>query len=163
MIPSDTTGMTLLEEVTLENGLQLFFYDESRQLAGDRWLVKLGCRVEYSLAAGLPGGQPEEGDPALRQEVTERLGERLEYRVERVRNFVDQQEKENVLEELLIAFREHQLPYLAGPVFPGRLLADTWRRLRQECLLARQRRRVAEESTVEDDDDGPSDFSALFR
>lgn len=154
--------MMLLEKLSLANGLQLSFYDESRPLAGDRWLVKLGCRAEYPLTAGLPAQPPVE-EPDLHQAVMQRLGECLEYRVERVRNFVDQRQKDDVLHELLVSFREHQLPYLARPAFPERLLADTWRRLRQECLLARERCRAAAESGVEDDDDGPSDFSALFR
>lgn len=150
--------MTLLEESSLANGLQLSFHDHSRPLAGDRWLVELCCTAEYPLTTELIG-ELVEPDAELRAAVLDRLGERLAFTLRRRRRFIDEREKEQVLAALLAGVREHLLSYMAKPDFPARLFRDTCRRLREECRLARQQAAVAGE---EPDDDGPADFSALF-
>lgn len=153
--------MILLERGSLENGLQLAFYDTSRVLAGDRWLVELEGRAIYSLVDGWPL-EPEETDRELRQAIVDRLGTELQFTLRRNRHFVDQRDREEVLRQLLAALKEHMVAYLAAPVFPARLFADTWRRLKEECALEIKRRRLAAPDLAEDDD-GPDDFSAIFR
>ncbi|MFH7320968.1 hypothetical protein ACHHRT_10225 [Desulfurivibrio sp. D14AmB] len=152
--------MTLLEQTALANGLQLSFYDASRPLAGDRWLVELRCEVLCPVTDQLSAGQPTEADPELRAAILERLGDQLRLQVSRTRNFIDQHERVQVLEQLLAALKAHVLDYFAKPTFPDRLYQESWRRLRQECLNDLNRRQLAAET---DDDQGPSDFSALFR
>lgn len=153
--------MTLLEETKLANGLQLTFYDTSRVLAGDRWRVELQARAVYPLAAGTPAPPPEP-DVALREAISARLGDSLEFTVCRTRNFVDQGEKDEVLAGLLLAVKEHMLHYFAAPAFPARLFQDNWRRRREECLL-QIRMEEAAGPEPDDEDDGPADFSALFK
>ncbi|HET98299.1 MAG TPA: hypothetical protein ENN98_06360 [Desulfurivibrio alkaliphilus] len=152
--------MTLLEQIALANGLQLSFYDASRHLAGDRWLVELRCEVLCPVTDQLTVRQPAESDPELRAAILERLGDELRLQVLRTRNFIDQGERTQVLEQLLASFKAHMLDYFAKPTFPARLYQDSWRRLRRECLNELNRRRQAAET---EDDQGPTDFSALFR
>jgi hypothetical protein len=40
----------LIKTMDLTNGMQLNFYDGSRQLAGDRWLISLIIRMEIPVA-----------------------------------------------------------------------------------------------------------------
>ncbi|WP_157861397.1 hypothetical protein [Desulfurivibrio alkaliphilus] len=151
--------MDFLEKNTLPNGLRLTFYDKSRRLAGDRWLVELQCAAECPLTAEL-AAQFTEPDDRLRAEIMSRLGDKLEFSVNRTRHFIDEQEKEQVLAELLAGIREHVLIYFVKPDFPRRLLLDTCAKLREDCLLDRHR---DQEQQQQPEDDGPADFSALFR
>ncbi|MDF1615303.1 hypothetical protein [Desulfurivibrio dismutans] len=151
--------MILMEESTLANGLQLAFYDKSRRLAGDRWLVELQCTAEYPVTATLTA-EFTEPDEELRAEVLTRLGEKLEFTVNRTRHFIDEHEKEQALAELSSRLQEHVLAYFARPDFPRRLLLDACGKLREECRLSRLRSREQPEA---DDDEGPADFSHLFR
>mgnify|MGYP005839336647 CR=1 FL=1 len=151
--------MNLLEEESLANGLQLAYYDNSRVLAGDRWLVELNCRALCPLPEN-PAAAFEEPDPELHAAVLARLGEELRFEIKRTRHFVDREEKEEVLAQLLAGVKGHMLAYFAKPGFPARLLVDTCERLKTQCRLDRERELSAVEDT---EDDGPADFSAIFK
>ena len=43
----------LIKTMGLENGMQLDFYDASRRLAGDRWLISLIVRMEIPVVEAL--------------------------------------------------------------------------------------------------------------
>lgn len=150
----------LQERLTLANGLELAFYDTSRPLAGDRWLVELQCEVIYPLEEEMLA-RFSEPDPELRAAVLARLDSTLNFTVTRTRHFVDEQLKEELLAELLAGVKEHMLAYFAKPGFPARLFADTCGKLRDECRCEISRLRA--DAATPPEDEGPSDFSALFR
>jgi hypothetical protein len=116
--------------IPLENGLTLELFDESRPMAGDRWLVLLLARMEVPLDPGLLGSGPE-GDRllgALRREH----GDRLEYRAELKKHFVDEQEKDRVLEGFANIVLQEKRPYLAHPDFARRFALSRVAELRRK-------------------------------
>ena len=39
----------LIETIALKNGLALEIYDQSRKIAGDRWLVKIAAKIDIPI------------------------------------------------------------------------------------------------------------------
>lgn len=149
----------LVKRERLANGMTLTFFDCSRRVAADRWFVRL--RAE--LAVGLPDtvwqGRQED-DPELLASIRDRLGSTVSMTLERERTFIDAEERDAVLAELVAQVEDNLGSYLNDPAFPERLFARQYDETRQQCLLDRQCGRTPEE---EDDDEGPADFSFCFR
>ncbi len=81
----------------LNNGLTLEFWDLSRPMAGDRWLVILEARIQIPVAAGtLP---PDLLDREA--EVVEALGRQFVFTQRDERTFVDAREFEATLKEMV--------------------------------------------------------------
>jgi hypothetical protein len=102
-----------LKTLPLENGLTLELYDQSRPIAGDRWLVFLLARMEVPLDA------VTEEEPLL-SALRRVHGDQLEYRAELKKHFVDKQDKDRVLASLADIVLQEKRPYLAHPDFPRR-------------------------------------------
>ena len=143
----------LLHERFSPMGVRISFHDESRPVAGDRWFVRLVCRIEVPvLESDLPV-ENGEGE-ALR----EALGRSVGVEFIRERNFIAAPEKEAVLHGLLADLERHAIPYLDNEALAGRLVR---RRLAE--LGSRRCGMVALPAREPDDDPGPADFSACFR
>ncbi|MBW1841180.1 MAG: hypothetical protein JRF27_01800 [Deltaproteobacteria bacterium] len=115
----------LIKTMDLENNMRLNFYDDSRKLAGDRWLVSLMVRMEIPVSETLlPGDRQsvEEGEGPLGV-----LGEKVVFEQNRKRIFVDEDEKENVLRELIDRFQENTCHYLARESFPKQYVLKVYR------------------------------------
>ena len=54
----------LIETIELKNGMKLNFYDASRRLAGDRWLISLIIRMEIPVVKALINDEGESYAPA---------------------------------------------------------------------------------------------------
>lgn len=110
----------LVEELTLDNGLQIYFYDCSRRIAGDRWYVKL--------LAQIPVKTDEDrfeklgGTPGLYGEFLELTGGAPNFELHKERNFVDEREKDAVFEAILAELKEHALHYLSHKNFADQFL-----------------------------------------
>ena len=150
--------MQLIKEQKLANGLTLSFIDCSKCVAADRWLVKMQGEVKFPLADVV---WPEDAgdDPELLALIKERLGESISFILSKERNFIDADEKEALLGELVAQVEDNLVGYLSDPSFPEKLLARQYEEMRQQCLQERQQ----VYSSVDDEDDGPTDFSACFR
>ncbi|MFP4040380.1 MAG: hypothetical protein ACLFS7_07550 [Desulfosudaceae bacterium] len=109
----------LLERCRLENGLELFLYDASRRVAGDRWQVVLIVRAEVPVVASLlalPDGKS--GD-----DIRSVLGDSLVWEQRRERNFIDEKEKKAVFEAMVRRFNDNTRGYLAHPDFAAKFIA----------------------------------------
>jgi hypothetical protein len=106
----------LLEKITLPNGLLLELLDQTRPMAGDRWLVSLLARIEIPLLpelfSDLKNGQQ------VYQELFSSFGEHLVFTQEKMRHFVDTREVEDTLTGLTRRFKENLISYLGSPKFP---------------------------------------------
>ncbi|MDH3393781.1 MAG: hypothetical protein OEL66_07215 [Desulfobulbaceae bacterium] len=151
-------NMQFISKKKLANGLTLSFYDCSKQLVTDRWFVKMRGEVK------LPVGEavwPENdvADPELLAMIRERLGDSVTLHLDRERNFVDAEEKDEVVSQLIVQIEENLVGYLSDPAFPQKLFVKQYDEMRKQCVVERQQL----QSSVVVDDEGPADFSACFR
>lgn len=107
---------TLIQKIALKNGQTVQLFDASRTIAGDRWQVTLVVRMEIPVdAVSLP-----DADPPSLEEIKKTLGETVIFEVKKQRNFIDETEKQQVLDNMKDTFINISLPYLSHPEFPGR-------------------------------------------
>jgi hypothetical protein len=108
----------LIEKIPLENGLVLELWDQSRRMAGDRWLVGLLAKMEIPV---LPEyfSSLEGGEQAYHAVVTT-YGNPLIFTQEKTRHFVDEGETEETLAEICLRLKDHLVSYLGNPKFAPR-------------------------------------------
>jgi hypothetical protein len=105
----------LIETITLPNGLILELWDESRPMAGDRWLIALLARVEVPV---LPEyfSTLNNSEQAYR-DLLAGYSDPLVFTQEKTRSFVDEKNIQSVLAELCQRFKDNLLSYLGNPRF----------------------------------------------
>lgn len=106
----------LIKTMDLKNGMRLKFYDASRKLAGDRWLVSLIVRMEIPVANKFV--QHVSPSAELVKEMRNLLGDPVLFEQQRERNFVDEAQKDEVFKEIHDIFLNHALRYLSHEKFP---------------------------------------------
>ena len=109
----------------LDNGLLLKMIDESRQIAADRWLV----RVRFSVAVPVSAHYntvPKAQAPSL-ADLVDALGDTGRYETLKERNFVSADEKDAVRDAIVAAYVNDAAPYLGRPSFPGKFLLKAYR------------------------------------
>ena len=121
----------LIEEIELGNGIRLSFWDVSRRLAGDRWYVGLVLRIPIEVREE-DFAHLEDG-PSLYREFKEKEGDLVWFEAKKERHFIDEREKDEILEGLLRRLKEHSLSYLSHPAF-----AERFKRRRIEEFLERR-------------------------
>lgn len=104
--------MELIEEITLPNNLVVEVWDQSRPIASDTVKVDLFIRMKVDLKPSY-FNRPEHFE-----KVKKVFGPQIifEYRMERT--FIDNREKDAVIQEFLKSFKKDILPYLSRPAFP---------------------------------------------
>ncbi|MFC1829354.1 hypothetical protein ACFL0O_07075 [Thermodesulfobacteriota bacterium] len=120
----------LIKTMNLENHIPLHFYDTSRKMAGDRWLVSLIVQMEIPVSeAMISGDRPsiENGENARQV-----LGEKVVFEQTRRRIFVDEKEKESVLEELIDQFQKSTLRYISRELFLKQYVLKVYREERKK-------------------------------
>ena len=124
----------LLKTKTLENGVKLDIYDISRKLAGDRWLVACVAKMEIPLD-DIISNSPDFSDMD-HEDIKKGLGNRFFYEQKRERNFIDEKDKEKVLNEICDSFVENQLKYLSHPDFSKRFIIKKYNEYKKEKKIA---------------------------
>ena len=112
----------------LANGLGLEIRDESRKLAGDRWLVCLRALVAVPLSKAPSGEIFGETLDLVRREI----GETVYFQQRVTRNFISEKELPGLLESLKKTFLENFLPYLSHPDFAERFLKTKLLEIQEE-------------------------------
>jgi hypothetical protein len=143
-------------EKELANGMSLDYLDESKKLAGDRWLVKLRLRLSMPLQDWMQ--DLLKGEDLQTTYCREALGDRLVHEVIRERNFIDEGDKEALLSEMVHSFEENIADYLQKETFVRQLFALKLTQLTEQFAQQARDVRAEEEDTPE-----PADFSACFR
>jgi hypothetical protein len=115
----------LIKTMDLTNGMQLNFYDVSRRLAGDRWLISLIIRMEIPVAE--VSINHEEKSMESVDEIKKVLGEKVLFELKRERIFVADSEKQTVFEEVYNFFIDSVLGYLSNKAFPKRYVLKKYR------------------------------------
>ena len=108
---------SLMKTVQLSNGLELDFYDISRKLAGDRWYVGMVVRIDIPLTDLLLTNQQFSGQDG--EEIRNALGKAVSFQQKRERHYIDEREKDALLQALMDSFIKSTLKYFSHPDFPG--------------------------------------------
>lgn len=144
-------------EKELPNGLTATYLDESKKLAGDRWLVKFRCRVAMPLQGWMEDDLA--GDDPQTVFCRAQFAHGLVYELVQERNFIDATVRETVLAELIAGLDQTLLAYLAKEAFVRQLFAVK----RAEFAQAYVRQGWTESEGEGQDVPEPDDFSACFR
>lgn len=123
----------LIEKIRLENGLTLEMFDHSRHVAGNRWLVSFGARVEVKVKPEYFVGDSKTGISI--EDVRALLGEKAAYRYTKDRNFIAETEREAVLKDLKERFLDTNLGYVSSPEFPRRLVHRKYKESHSQMLI----------------------------
>jgi hypothetical protein len=115
----------LIKTMELKNGMKLNFYDASRRLAGDRWLISLIIRMEIPVVEALITDEGKSMDSV--GEIKKVLGEKVLFEQKRERIFVRESEKQTVFEEVYNFFIDSVLGYLSNNAFPKRYVLKKYR------------------------------------
>ncbi len=147
----------LIETKTLENGVTLSLFDFCRQVAGDRWYVKILCRMELAVPAEKLA---ESGlDAAGQAAFSDHYKDILVHEFAKERNFIDENVKDEVVRAIISQINENSLSYVANPVFADNLFRQKVDEFMQEQAIRAQMGLVHDEG----EDDEPADFSACFQ
>ncbi len=130
------TGDTgkIIDQQHLENGIELLLYDRSRVTAGDRWQVELKCEAHIQIEESYWDMVTEEEDRLL-PDIRKILGDRVVFVATKQRNFVDANERETVLQEMVQQVHSSMLEYLKKPHFPQEFFKKQYRDARQKVLI----------------------------
>jgi hypothetical protein len=128
------TPEKLFSRHPLDNGLILEFWDQSRPMAGDRWLVVLEARIVIPVgAATLP---PDlKGQEA---EISRSLGPEIVFSQRDQRIFIAADEYPATLKEIEARLSTLAPSYLGHPEFPGRFIQKRFREFQEKERWHRQ-------------------------
>ena len=128
-IPEETNGRKLIKRIPLDNGLELKLFDASRKMIGDRYLIKLVAIVDVSVQklAELSGELTVD-----LKDMLQLMGEKVTFTQERKRNFVDRDDRESVLQEMIDSFVISLKAYLSHPDFAKKLLLKEYLQRKQQ-------------------------------
>jgi len=124
-----------IQTILLENGLTLELVDYSRRVAGDRWNVRVKAAIGISVEDVLNRTDQRH----WKEEIENVLGKQVVFEKEMIRNFIDEREKQTVVDQLCRSFLENAMIYLSRQHFAERFLfkqyRETLERKRIENLL----------------------------
>jgi len=140
--------------------ISMNFIDRSRKIAGDRWLVELVGEMDIPITQDF-WAAVSENDAHLLHSIQKKLGDRLRFSISRIRNFVADDDKEAVLDELMSRFEENILPYMDTPDFVRKLFMKNFNEARKKCIADRYI--SPNDAQPAGEDEGPTDFSDLFK
>jgi hypothetical protein len=152
----------LLNRRRLENGMDLHYYDISRKIAGDRWMVGLKCEV---LVPVVPFyfDHYQEVEPGFLEELKTVLGQTVSFAIAKERNFIADEDKDKVLNELVEQVDSTVFSYLNNPKFPEKIFRQKIEKTMQKLAMEKAMNSLTNLNSQIDDDEGPADFSFCFK
>jgi hypothetical protein len=124
----------IIDQQKLENGIELFMYDRSRVIAGDRWQVELECKAYMPIDESY-WGMVDSEDSQLLRDIKKILGDRMEFVTTRQRNFIDEKEYEAVLQGMVQQISDFILKYMKKPYFPQEFFKKQYREAHQKLII----------------------------
>jgi hypothetical protein len=119
----------LIKTIELSNGLKLNFYDISRKLAGDRWYVGVIARIDIQLIDSVLTNQHLSHYST--EEIRNTIGESVRFQQKMERHYIDEREKDDLLNSLMDSFIKRTLNYLSHPDFPGKYVLKEFQAYRK--------------------------------
>lgn len=143
--------------MNLANGIHVSFYNLSRKIAADRWLIKVKCDALLPLRDDFADSVE---DTEFRIFVKDRCKNGLVFTVVKERTFIDESEKDDLLSEMLAQLEKNSLQYVGSELFPEKFLERKMEDFKNEF---RVRQEMAKVKKNEEEDEEPVDFSACFK
>ncbi len=105
----------MADRIDLPNNLILEIHDESQQIAMGRWMLQLVLRIEISVDPSLFNGR--DTARATPGDLKQVLGETIRFEKKLTRNFIDDREKDDLLEKMKKDVLKTVIPYLSHQKF----------------------------------------------
>jgi hypothetical protein len=153
--------MELIKNKKLANGIMLDFSDDSKNITGDRCLVRLRCVISFPLLPWMEEKIEQSGQ--AREYIQSKMNDGLQHDLTWERNFVDEKEKDDCL-EALISRANGISDYFTNDEFMTRLFEKRIAALREEYTCRNERDDHDRMRLIDpgQDEDEPADFSACF-
>lgn len=110
------------EKISLNNGEILEIIDKSRIIASDTWFVSLIFRIEINII----GKTINPVTPVSIADIRKKLGDTVVYSVTHERNFIKDNQKDAVLNDMRDSFLNTNLKYLSNPEFSEKFILKTY-------------------------------------
>jgi len=121
-----------VKAIELKNNLKLKIYDNSKKMAGDRWLVSLIARIKIPVESALKLLSDSDSG---KEEYTKLLGSDVLFEQKRERFFIDEKNKESVFNELCDSFVKNTVSYLSLPDFPKKFVLMKLKENKKKAFL----------------------------
>ena len=127
------TTEKLLSRHPLDNGLTIEFWDLSRPMIGDRWIITLELRITIPInAVNLPADlQAREG------EISKALGAEIVFSQRDERNFIDIKDFDATVKEMMTRLLTMAPSYYGHPEFGGRLIRKRYAEFQEKQRWSR--------------------------
>ena len=116
-----------IETIKLDNGLELRLWDQSRILAGDRWLIRFEALMDIPIHEKFVP-ETEDRDSILLL-LRQQYGDRVQYRYNMERHFVSEDMKTSLFNDFMRSVREVVAPYLSRSDIAEKILLARYRDL----------------------------------
>ena len=151
----------LITNRSLDNGMDLHYFDSSKRMAGDRWLVRLQCKSAFPVL-NFYYNQYHHIEPELFDALKEKMGESVSFEITKERTFVPEQDKDTVLHELIEQADSTISSYLNTPQFSEKVFIQQVEKVMQQLETERAMRSLTNRNSQLEEDEGPADFSHCF-
>ncbi len=128
-----------VDRLELDNGLTVFFYDESKPIAGGRVQVQLLATIPISLSE-LPPGKLEHGGH-LYEVFCREMGGTSTFKARKTRNFISEEDAANIFGQMKKDFIVTNKAYVSHGDFAQifiRKKYDQWKKDRELRMLCEQ-------------------------
>jgi hypothetical protein len=115
----------VVKKIELENHQTLVISDFSRKISEDAYVVVMTAGMEIKIEPELFDFEPLT-DLKLR-EIIGVLGDRVMYETRSERNFIMDDQKDEVFDTLVRTFMDNLGQYVARPEFPGKFVLKAYR------------------------------------
>jgi hypothetical protein len=115
----------VLKKLNLEKNLHITLYDRSKKLIGDRYQVILVAEMEIPITQFLLENENQISIEI--KEFTKVLGDKVVFQQKREKIFVDEKEKEGLLNTMTDSFISDIIPYLSRPDFPVKFIKKQYK------------------------------------
>lgn len=120
----------IIKNLSLSNGLTLNIYNESRKVAGDRWLVKCTAAIEVPVNRLKANKMNIDAEQAAAV-----LGETVLFKQKQERNFVDDNEYGPLLAEMVTSFTDSLKSYFEHPEFAQRFILKSYHEKSRQQMM----------------------------
>ena len=134
----------IIERHELENGTEIILFDHSRQMSVDRWIVELKCVAHIPIDEGFWNMAAGE-DQRILEGIRKKIGDHLTHTFSNKRIFIPDEDREQILREMVHQVYNGMMEYLKKPNFPSKLFKKLYHENRQRLLLQEAMNHVADD------------------
>ena len=137
----------LLQQIELDNGLTILLYDQSKPIVGNRWQLRLQITVPVIVKAEYFAKCDAPQQAFL--ELTTALGNTIQLTLEKVRNFVGENEVAEVMEQMKREFLQSSQTYIASVNFAEKFTLKKYAEWKEKEIWQKNRRETITETEQE--------------